>query len=102
VLAGAGWDGVFAEVLSGDDMTNGKPAPDIYLEITRRMGVPVAETAVIEDSGNGILAGVAAGTKVIAVPHDYHRPSDEVLSQAALVLGSLLDFTPDVLDDLGG
>jgi HAD superfamily hydrolase (TIGR01509 family) len=99
-LAGAGWRGVFDEVLSSDDVANGKPAPDIYLEIARRLGVPVEKTAVVEDSGNGILAGLAAGAKVIAVPHAYHRPEDDVLGQSALVLNSLLDFTPEMLRDL--
>ncbi len=37
---------------------------------------------------------------MIAVPHDYHRASDEVLSRAVLVLPSLLAFTPEMLDDL--
>jgi HAD superfamily hydrolase (TIGR01509 family) len=100
VLAGADWMGVFDEVLSGDDMANGKPAPDIYLEITRRLGVSVEKTAVFEDSGNGILAGLAAGAKVIAVPHAYHLADDDVLSQSARVLNSLLDFTPEMLRDL--
>lgn len=99
-LAGVGWSGVFDEVLSGDDMANGKPAPDIYLEITRRLGVPVERTAVFEDSGNGIQAGLAAGAKVIAVPHAYHRPAADVLRQSARVLNSLLEFTPEMLHDL--
>jgi HAD superfamily hydrolase (TIGR01509 family) len=100
ILAGAGWTDVFDDVLSTDDVTNGKPAPDIYLEITRRMGVSVEQTAVFEDSGNGILAGLAAGTKVIAVPNDYHCPSDDVLRRAALRLNSLLDFAPEMLREL--
>jgi HAD superfamily hydrolase (TIGR01509 family) len=100
VLASTGWGIVFDEVLSSDNMANGKPAPDIYLEITRRLGVSVECTAVFEDSANGILAGSAAGTKVIAVPHTYHRPGDDVLRRSALVLDSLLDFTPAMLLDL--
>jgi len=97
VLAGAGWAGVFTEVLSADDMAHGKPAPDIYLEIARRLKVAPDKMAVLEDSANGILSGLAAGARVIAVPHSYHRPADEVLSRVDLVLDSLRDFTPEAL-----
>ncbi|MCL4237901.1 MAG: HAD family phosphatase [Anaerolineae bacterium] len=99
-LESAGWDGIFDPMLSTDDMPRGKPAPDIYLAITARMGVPVERTAVIEDSTNGILSGVAAGVKVIAVPARDHPASDDVLSQASLVLSSLHDFSLDMLRDL--
>jgi HAD superfamily hydrolase (TIGR01509 family) len=100
VLAGAGWTDVFDEVLSSDEMANGKPAPDIYFEIARRMDTPIEHIAVFEDSGNGILAGVAAGAQVIAVPHAYHRAADDVLQQVARVLDSLHEFTPEMLDEL--
>ena len=99
-LESAGWDGIFDPVLSTDDMPRGKPAPDIYLAITERMGVPVERTAVFEDSPNGILAGLAAGVKVIAVPARDHPPSEDVLGRASLVLDSLHDFSLDMLHDL--
>ena len=99
-LQSAGWTDVFAEVLTGDDVAHGKPAPDMYLEVTRRLGVPVEMTAVFEDSTNGILAGHAAGVKVIAIPSAYLRPPDDVLQKADLVLSSLLDFIPDMLQRL--
>ncbi len=92
-LKNTGWDGMFADVLSTDDMANGKPAPDIYLAISRQMGVPVERMAVLEDSTNGILAGLAAGAKVIAVPDGAHRPSEDIVAQATLVLDSLEDLT---------
>jgi HAD superfamily hydrolase (TIGR01509 family) len=100
VLKGAGWTDVFDEVLSSDEMANGKPAPDIYFEIARRMDTPIEQIAVFEDSGNGILAGVAAGAQVIAVPHAYHRAADDVLQRVARVLDSLHEFTPEMLDEL--
>ncbi len=53
VLDSAGWNGVFDQVLSGDDMQNAKPAPDIYLEIMGRMGVAAEHTAVFEDLATG-------------------------------------------------
>ena len=70
------WRKHFSEIVSGDDVNRGKPAPDIFLEITRRLKVPVARTAVFEDSANGILAGCAAGVKVIAVPNTHIRPPE--------------------------
>ncbi|MBP8972446.1 MAG: HAD family phosphatase [Anaerolineae bacterium] len=99
-LESAGWNGTFDPVLSADDVLHGKPAPDIYLAITARMGVAAERTAVLEDSANGILAGVAAGVKVIAVPARDHPPSDDVLSKASLVLDSLHDFSLDMLRSL--
>lgn len=93
VLEGTGWRDLFVEVLSSDDLPRGKPAPDIYLEITRRMGVPVERAAVFEDSTNGILSGHAAGVKVLAVPGAYHKPAAEVLAKADRVLDSLDEVT---------
>ncbi len=100
VMASTGWDQVFGEVLSADDVARGKPAPDIYLEITRRMRVPAHHIAVFEDSGNGILAAHAAGHVVIAVPGAYHRPAHDTLQKADLVLDSLLAFDPAMLQQL--
>jgi HAD superfamily hydrolase (TIGR01509 family) len=100
VLDSTGWEDAFGEILSGDDIERGKPAPDMYLEIARRMGVDIKKSVVFEDSGNGILSGYTAGAKVIAVPSYYHRPPDDVLSKAALVVPSLADLTLDVIDRL--
>ena len=100
VLTSAGWRHLFVEVLSGDDFARSKPAPDIYLAILDRMGLQADRTAVFEDSANGILAGVAAGMRVFAVPSAYHRPPADVLVQAARVLGSLEEFHADMLKEL--
>jgi HAD superfamily hydrolase (TIGR01509 family) len=100
VLRSTGWADIFAEVLSSDDLQRGKPAPDIYLEITRRFGVRAERIAVFEDSANGILAADAAANRVIAVPSYYHNPPPDVLQQAALVLPTLSDFTLDMLERL--
>jgi HAD superfamily hydrolase (TIGR01509 family) len=100
VLKSAGWTDVFAEVLSSDDLLRGKPAPDIYLEITRRLGVPAERIAVFEDSANGMLAAYEAGNRVIAIPSHYFNPPADVLQKAALVLPTLADFTLDMLERL--
>lgn len=96
-LEGAGWQHTFEEVLSTDELKHGKPAPDAYLEIARRLGIPVEEIAIFEDSTNGILSGIAAGVTVIAVPNTYQRAPEDVLAKAHRVLESLADFSPDML-----
>jgi beta-phosphoglucomutase-like phosphatase (HAD superfamily) len=88
-LDGAGWQEFFSEVLSSDEVNAGKPAPDVYLEIARRMSIRPGEMIVLEDSENGILAGCHAGAKVIVVPSQHKPPSKTVLDQAALVIDSL-------------
>ena len=100
VLQETGWNSAFSYVLSTDDMPRGKPAPDIYLAIAGQMGVPTGHIAVFEDSPNGILAGLEAGVKVIAVPGRDHPPQDGVLRRVSLVLPSLRDFSLEMLRDL--
>ena len=57
------WESIFDEILSSDDMKRGKPHPDIYQEVIKRLGVKPSECVVLEDSSDGIKAGVAAGAK---------------------------------------
>jgi HAD superfamily hydrolase (TIGR01509 family) len=99
-LDATAWWKDFSEIVSGDDVDRGKPAPDIFLEITSRLRVPVAQTAVLEDSANGILAGCAAGVKVIAVPNTHIRPPQDVINKADIVIESLLEFSPGLLQEL--
>jgi HAD superfamily hydrolase (TIGR01509 family) len=91
-VQGAGWRRFFAAVVSSDDVPKGKPAPDVYLEIVKRLGVRMTETVVVEDSANGILAGVAAGARAIAVPNLHVRPPQEILDKASVVIDSLTLF----------
>lgn len=58
----------FDAVVSGDDVAHPKPAPDVFLEAARRLGVAPEGCVVLEDSASGCKAGRAAGMKVIAVP----------------------------------
>lgn len=50
-----------------DDIVNGKPAPDIYLETARRMGIDVGQSIVVEDTIAGLKGGIAAGAEVLAI-----------------------------------
>ena len=98
VMATSGWGEIFRTWVSSEEVGRGKPAPDVFLEALRRLGVPPAEAAGIEDSHNGILAARAAGLRVIAVPNHEFPPGPEALAAADVVLGSLDELTPDVVE----
>jgi HAD superfamily hydrolase (TIGR01509 family) len=59
----------FAFVLTAEDVTRGKPAPEIYEKAAARLGHAAAEMVVLEDSPNGLRAARAAGARCIVVPH---------------------------------
>jgi HAD superfamily hydrolase (TIGR01509 family) len=99
-LRGAGWVDYFEELVSSDETEHGKPAPDVYLEIMRRMDLNPDTTAVVEDSGGGIQAGKAAGAWVIAVPNPDTLPTAEVLALADARIDSLHDL-PRALEEVG-
>jgi HAD superfamily hydrolase (TIGR01509 family) len=84
----------FRVVLSSEEVVNGKPQPDVYLEAARRLGIQASHCAAVEDSENGILAAKAAGMRVIAVPNRHYPPSSSSLQTAEAVLSSLHDLTP--------
>lgn len=58
----------FDEVVSCDEVENGKPAPDVFLEAASRLGVEPADCVVFEDGRAGIEAAIAAGMRVVTVP----------------------------------
>src|SRR5207244_3268628 len=64
----------FAATVSSEEVPHGKPAPDVYLEATRRLGADPSASAGVEDSGNGIRAAKAAGMKTIAIPNASFPP----------------------------
>jgi HAD superfamily hydrolase (TIGR01509 family) len=101
VISDKALKGKFQATLSGDHVSRGKPAPDIYLAAAEALGVKPEYCACCEDSGNGILAGKAAGMQVIAVPDHRFSPSAEVLSKADLVLASLEELTLETFNSLG-
>ena len=71
----------FDVVLGGDDVKDGKPAPDIYLMAAEKLGKDPSQVIVIEDSYNGIKAASAAGAKAIMVP-DILPPNEEMREKA--------------------
>ncbi|MEM7531312.1 MAG: HAD family phosphatase [Chloroflexota bacterium] len=93
------FEGCFQVILSADEIGKGKPAPDVYLATAERMGIDPIKCACLEDSGFGILSGKAAGMMVIAVPDERFPPVDEYLAKADIVLGSLADFSLELLEN---
>ena len=63
-------------IKTGSDITNGKPAPDIYLAVAEELQVNPAKCLVFEDIPAGIKAGKAAGMEVCAVKDAYSMDSD--------------------------
>lgn len=88
----------FDEMVCGDMVAAGKPAPDIFLEAARRLGVPPARCLVLEDSPNGIRAAYAAGMQPVVIP-DLQEPDEEILGKAIRRLESLFDV-PALLTEL--
>ncbi|CAN5418530.1 HAD-IA family hydrolase [soil metagenome] len=73
-------------LVTGDDVTHGKPNPEIYLAAADRFGIDAKDMIVIEDSANGMLAAHAAGARCIVVPHDL-TPLEHVTRADAIVSG---------------
>jgi HAD superfamily hydrolase (TIGR01509 family) len=92
---------LFLATVSSEEVTRGKPAPDVYLEAARRLDVDPTRAAAIEDSHNGILSAAAAGIRVVAIPNRRFPPGEEALAKADVTLESLDELTPAVITRLG-
>lgn len=100
VLAEAGLTASFAVTLSTEEVARGKPAPDVYLEAAKRLGVVPEQCAGVEDSTNGIRALAAAGMHIVAVPNRDFAPDEDALAHAAVVIESLTELTPELIEHL--
>ena len=67
------WRERFDFILGAEDVTQGKPHPEIYLTAARRLGAEPPQMAVLEDSQAGCRAAVAAGAVAVAVPGGHSR-----------------------------
>ncbi len=83
--------------MSSEEVGRGKPAPDVYLEAARRLGVAPDRCAAIEDSHAGIRSAHAAGMRVVAIPNPTYPPGDDALAHADVVLASLAELSPEVV-----
>jgi HAD superfamily hydrolase (TIGR01509 family) len=102
VLRASGLAGTFGATVAGEEVARGKPAPDIYLEAARKLGVDPMRSAAVEDSSNGLRAAAAAGMLVVAFPNREFPPDPDALALAAIVLnsGSLDELSPELLEGL--
>ena len=96
VVAASRLADVFPVRVSSQEVLRGKPAPDVYLEAARRLGVEGPNCGAVEDSHNGIRSAKAAGMRVVAVPNPHFRPDEEALAQADVVLGAVSELTPEL------
>jgi HAD superfamily hydrolase (TIGR01509 family) len=97
ILGTAGIASLFAVTVSSEEVARGKPAPDVYLETARRLGLPADRCAAIEDSASGIRSAHAAGMRVIAYPNVRYPPPADVIALADAVVDSLDKLTPDLV-----
>jgi len=91
----------FAATVSSEEVPRGKPAPDVYLETARRLGVPPGACAAVEDSHSGIRSAKAAGMRVIAIPNPSYPPDGEALAHADVVLQSPHELTISAVSGAG-
>jgi HAD superfamily hydrolase (TIGR01509 family) len=98
VLSVADFGDAFRVAVSSEEVPRGKPAPDVYLETARRLGVDPARCAAIEDSSNGLRAAAAAQMAVIAVPNPHFPPDPDALALAAATVSVVGEVTPDLVE----
>ncbi len=94
ILAGTGLGAHLRTAVSADEVPRGKPAPDVFLEAARRLGVDPAGCVVVEDAAPGAAAAHAAGMRCIAVPYvAAQADAPEFGTAALLVRGGQAEFT---------
>jgi HAD superfamily hydrolase (TIGR01509 family) len=102
VLDAAGLASSFEVTVSSEEVGRGKPAPDVFLEAARRLELPPAWCAAVEDSGNGIRAAHAAGMRVVAIPNRRYPPPEDAVVLADLVLPAIGELDATALEQRRG
>jgi HAD superfamily hydrolase (TIGR01509 family) len=97
VLAAGAIAELFDATVSSEEVARGKPAPDVYLEAARRLGLDPSECVAVEDSHNGIRSAKSAGMRCVAVPNAHFPPGDAV-GEADANVASVSDLTAEILD----
>jgi HAD superfamily hydrolase (TIGR01509 family) len=88
----------FRVAVASDEVAANKPAPDVYLEVARRLGVEPGAIVAIEDSANGLRSAHAAGLRVIAIPQPAFPQPPEALALADVTLESLDGLTVPLVE----
>lgn len=86
-------DGMFEAIVSAEDVTRGKPDPQVFLVAAARLGVPPERCIVVEDAAVGVEAARSAGMRCIGV-------NRTLVLDADLAVSSLLDLPDDAFDNL--
>lgn len=92
-LASAGLRDLFTVVVSADDVTSGKPAPDLYLAACARLGAEPERSVAFEDSRTGVASARAAGLFVVGVPSVPGAVLDADLTYDSLAHAELSEWT---------
>jgi beta-phosphoglucomutase len=95
MLRVAGIDGCFDAIVSADDVTIGKPDPQVFLKAAEKVGVPPARCIVVEDAAAGIEGARRAGMRSIGVTKNARLDAD-------MFVQSLRDLPADAFDRLLG
>jgi len=98
ILERLGKGDLFSAIVTGMDVTRGKPDPQVFLLAAKRLGVPPSRCAVIEDAQPGIAAAHAAGMAAVGLVSTGR--TREELAAADLVVDSLAKISPRVLGEL--
>jgi sugar-phosphatase len=85
----------FHSIITGLDVVNKKPFPDIYLKAAESIGLEPEECLVVEDAVSGIKSGKSAGCKCLAVTSSFEASA---LQEADWICDSLLEVPPEVLN----
>ena len=105
ILQKTGLMSYIQHVTGGDEVSTGKPAPDVYLDAARKLGIGTGDCLALEDSNNGTTAALAAGMKVIQIPdlapsNLLPNPPDfqicTSLAEAASLIGLEIDISSPV------
>ena len=89
-LRNLGWNSYFETVVTASDVSRHKPAPDIYLEAAKRMGIEPGACIAFEDGVRGVQSAHAAGMRVVFVRDE--RFGVDAPSEVSLTVGSLMEF----------
>ncbi|MGX1675471.1 HAD family hydrolase [Streptomyces sp. NPDC055400] len=96
ILSGTGLAAQLRIYVSADEVTHGKPAPDVFLEAARRLGAMPAHCTVMEDAIPGAAAAYAAGMRCIAIPYVAAQADDPAFATAGLLFrGGQREFTAE-------
>jgi HAD superfamily hydrolase (TIGR01509 family) len=95
VLDRLGMAGLLDATVAREDYRRAKPAPDAYLTAAAALSLPPAACVVVEDTERGVRAALAAGMRVVAVPHDLTADND--FRGCTRRLSHLDELTPEVL-----